>query len=212
VTRDEPRLSPGAPVPRVHSADCTGECVGGVPGRGLIDLSMVTKTILTLICLCPIMTFAFSAKHQPASPAHAYAFRSQAPGPAPVSEISGMYTFLQEGEFVQVSVDPEGRVTGFISRYGDNDKSMFLDHFFDKASLHDNELTFTTKIVHGVYFEFKGTFGRGDAKSRDQEGYYVIRGTLKQFTGDASKNFTAQAKEATFKSFPQDAQDEQPRK
>ena len=169
---------------------------------------MSAQAILILICLWPALTFGFSSKHQPASSMQAYAFRNQAPPPAPVKEISGMYTFLQDGEFVQVSVDPEGRVTGFISRYGDNDKSVFLDHFFDKAFLRDNELAFTTKTVHGVYFEFKGLFGRGDAKARDQEGYYVIRGTLKQYTSDASKNFTAQAREVTFKSFPQDAQDE----
>jgi hypothetical protein len=172
---------------------------------------MIAQAILTLICLCPNLTVV-SPKQPAAASAHAYAFRSQASAPAPASEISGMYTFLQEGEFVQVSVDPEARVSGFVSRYGDNDKSLFLDHFFDKASLHNNELAFTTKTVHGIYYEFKGAFGRGDGKSRAQEGYYVLRGTLKQFTSDASKNFTAQAREVTFKSFPQDVEDEQPRK
>ena len=175
-------------------------------------MSMIAQAILTLICLSPTLTFGFSPKHQPASPAHVYALRSQSPAPVPGSEISGMYTFLQDGEFVQVSVDPEGQVTGFVSRYSDNEKSLFLDHFFDKASLHGNELTFTTKTVHGVYFEFKGIFGRGDGKSRDQEGYYIIRGTLKQYTSDASKNFTAKEREVTFKSFPQDAEDEEPKK
>src|SRR5581483_505188 len=148
---------------------------------------MTAQTILTLICLCSTFAVSLSPHDLQPVPAHAYALRSQAPAPAPPGEISGMYSFLQDGEFVQVSVDPEGRVSGFVSRYGDNDKSLFLDHFFDKASLHENELTFTTKTVHGVYYEFKGNFGRGDAKSREQEGYYVLRGTLKQYTGDANK-------------------------
>src|SRR5205807_2015987 len=41
--------------------------------------------------------------------------------PAADTDISGMYTFLREGEFVEVDVEPDGRVTGFISRYGDGD-------------------------------------------------------------------------------------------
>jgi len=36
-------------------------------------------------------------------------------------QYSGMYSFLKEGEFVQVTVEDDGRVTGFISRYGDGD-------------------------------------------------------------------------------------------
>ncbi|MBV9610236.1 MAG: hypothetical protein JO187_11820 [Acidobacteria bacterium] len=162
--------------------------------------------VLTLILLCPNASFGFLGKPKPALAAHAYPFKSQAPGPAAPAEISGMYTFLQDGEFVQVSVDAEGHVTGFISRYSDNEKAVFLDHFFDKALLQGNELSFTTKTVHGVYFEFHGSFGRGEAKSREQEGYYVLRGTLKQYTSDSNKNFTAQAREVTFKSFPQDAE------
>jgi hypothetical protein len=181
-------------------------------GRALIVRSMIAQVLLTVICFSPNPTFGFSPKHQPASPAHLYAFRGQASVPSSANEISGMYTFLQDGEFVQVSVDSEGQVTGFVSRYSDNDKATFLDHFFDKASLQGNELTFKTKTVHGVYFEFKGTFSRGDAKSREQEGYYIFRGTLKQYTSDANKNFSAKEREVTFKSFPQDAEDQPPKK
>ena len=44
----------------------------------------------------------------------------QPPSPKnPVEDYSGMYAFLQDGEFVQVTVEDAGRVTGFVSRYGD---------------------------------------------------------------------------------------------
>src|SRR5437588_10507151 len=45
---------------------------------------------------------------------------------------SGMYMFLKEGEFVQVTVEDKDHVTGFVSRYGDgqSDKGAFLDQFF----------------------------------------------------------------------------------
>src|SRR5215831_2042701 len=76
----------------------------------------------------------------------------------PGSEYSGMYSFLKEGEFVQVSVEEAGRVTGFVSRFGDldSDKGAFLDQFFKTGKLEGNALTFTTNAVHGTIFDFKG--------------------------------------------------------
>lgn len=137
-----------------------------------------------------------------------------APAKSYEDDVSGMYTFLEEGEFVQINVTPAEAakekgprgnvVTGFVSRFGDteSDKGAFLDQFFSKGTLYGSELTFTTKPVHGVWFEFKGKLERGAAKTRAQEGYYVIRGTLKRFTTDANKKTTSQSREATFKSFP----------
>src|ERR1700674_5385937 len=68
---------------------------------------------------------------------------------------SGMYSFLKEGEFVQLTVEDEGHVTGFISRFGDgeSDKGAFLDQFFKSGRLDGNKLIFTTDIVHGVSFD-----------------------------------------------------------
>jgi len=67
-----------------------------------------------------------------------------------------MYAFLKEGEFVQVTVENEGRVTGFVSRYGDgeSDKGAFLDLFFNSGKLEGSKLSFTTETVHAVSFEF----------------------------------------------------------
>ena len=133
--------------------------------------------------------------------------QSQAPAPKDAGdEISGMYTFLREGEFVEVDVDG-GRVTGFVSRYGDSDsdRGAFLDHMFTKGSLQGNQLAFTTRAVHGVSFEFKGTVERGEGKTPSAEGYRVIKGTLTQLTEDKSHKTSAQSREVVFKSFPADA-------
>jgi hypothetical protein len=132
---------------------------------------------------------------------------AQAPAPkAAAEDISGMYTFLREGEFVEVDVDG-GRVTGFVSRYGesDSDRGAFLDHMFTKGAMDGNTLTFTTRSVHGVSYEFKGTVERGEGKTPKAEGYYVIKGTLTQLSEDKSHQTTAQSREVVFKSFPQDA-------
>lgn len=147
--------------------------------------------------------------------------------PAAASDISGMYTFLEEGEFVQINVEsaPEaapagktqpvtatgtstpvkpGKVSGFVSRFGDleSDKGAFLDHFFSKGALAGSELSFTTRTVHGVWFEFTGKVERGPGKLKADEGFYIIRGTLKRNHIDASKKTTTQSREVILKSFP----------
>jgi hypothetical protein len=120
---------------------------------------------------------------------------------------SGMYTFLKEGEFVQVSVEDEGRVTGFVSRYGEgeSDKGAFLDQYFRSGKLDGSKLTFVTETVHGVWFEFKGTVERGEGKNPGDEAYYVLKGTLTQSTTDSNKKVSSHASEVVFKMFPQEA-------
>ncbi len=120
---------------------------------------------------------------------------------------SGMYSFQKEGEFIQVSVEDAGHVTGFISRYGDgeSDKGAFLDQFFKTGKLEGNKLTFTTEIVHGTAFDFKGTVERGEGKNPGDEAYFVLKGTLSENTTDVNKKVTSHSREATFKMFPQDA-------
>ena len=94
-----------------------------------------------------------------------------------------MYTFLKEGEFVQIDVDGT-RVTGFVSRYGDrdSDKGAFLDHLFKEGELKGDNIHFVTRQVHGTWFEFQGTVGRGDVTDPNKEGYRVIKGKLTQYT------------------------------
>ena len=124
---------------------------------------------------------------------------------AAAEDISGMYSFLQDGEFVQINLDRAG-VSGYVSRMGtlESDRGAFLDQFFSKAAVEGHNVSFTTKPVHGVWFEFKGRFDRGTAKTRADDGYYVIRGTLTEYTMDAAKkNTSSRAREVEFKSMAQ---------
>src|SRR5437879_4792964 len=123
---------------------------------------------LMVVCLVAAQNTAAQRKTTPAAEAE---------------DISGMYSFEHEGEFVQITIEPRkpedaGKavtVSGFISRYGDleSDRGTFLDHFFSKGALDDHKLTFTTKTVHGIWFEFSGVVARGEVKSRASEGYFV---------------------------------------
>jgi hypothetical protein len=129
-----------------------------------------------------------------------------APANKPAEDYSGMYSFLQEGEFVQLNIEDASRVSGFISRYGDleSDHGQFLDHFFKTASLDARKLSFITETVHGIWYEFKGTIERGPGKNPGDEGYYVLKGTLFQNTTDANKKTSSKSREVSLKSFPQD--------
>jgi hypothetical protein len=128
------------------------------------------------------------------------------PATKPAEDYSGMYSFLQDGEFVQLTVEDEGRVTGFISRYGDleSDRGAFLDLFFKSGQLDGKNLSFTTQTVHGVWYEFKGTVERGPGKNVGDEAYYVLKGALTQYNTDATKKTSSKTREVAFKSFPQD--------
>jgi len=124
----------------------------------------------------------------------------------PGVDYSGMYNFLRDGEFVQVTVEDHGNVTGFISRFGDSesDRGAFLDHFFKQGKLDGNKLTFTTQTVHGVGFEFRGTVKRGDGRKSGDEAYFVLKGTLIENSTDEAKKTTSRSREVALKSFPQD--------
>lgn len=121
-------------------------------------------------------------------------------------DYSGMYSFLRDGEFVQVSVEDQGRVTGFVSRFGDleSDKGQFLDQFFKTGKLDGNKLTFTTETVHGVWYEFAGTIGRGPGKSPGDEAYYVLNGKLTEYSTDSNKKVSSKSRAVAFRQFPED--------
>ena len=130
---------------------------------------------------------------------------AQAPPQSDDKNISGTYSFVRDGETLQINVEEDG-VHGWITRFGesDSDKGQRIDQFFDKAALAGDQLSFTTKVIHGVWFEFQGKVARGPGKSRAEEGYYVIHGTLKQFTTDADQHVSAKQREVEFKLFPED--------
>jgi hypothetical protein len=127
-------------------------------------------------------------------------------GPAtPGADYSGMYSFLRDGEFVQVTVEDRGHVIGFVSRYADAEgDGGFLEHFFKLGKLDGHQLAFTTEAVQGVSFEFRGTVERGEGKSRSDEAYYVLKGTLVENTTDEAKKTSSRASQVVLKSFPLD--------
>ena len=154
------------------------------------------KPLLTLstILLC-LNLFAQTAQNPPAAPK--------------AEDYSGTYSFLPDGEVVPLNIEDGNNVTGYISRYGDGetDRGLFLEHFFKEGKLDGKKLSFSTKAVHGVSYDFKGTVKRTDGKKPSDEGYYVLKGTLIQTNVDSQQKATTKSRDVVFKSFPQDLGD-----
>ncbi len=122
-------------------------------------------------------------------------------------EITGLYSFVHEGEFVQIEVN-EGKVTGLVSRFRDDDpdKAEFVDQYFDQAKLDGATLSFRTKPADGVWFEFSGVVERGPARTPADEGYWNVRGTLTEQRTSTQGKIVRKVQSLTLKSFPQDTE------
>ncbi|HEY5177889.1 MAG TPA: hypothetical protein VII95_20230 [Terriglobales bacterium] len=158
-----------------------------------VGLAALVTSLATLALPRPAFSSVASPTQQPAKTS------------APADDPSGMYSFLREGEFVQLTME-DGKVSGFISRFGDadSDKGQFIDQFFDKATLAGDHLSFNTKTVHGVWYEFTGVITITPGKQPGQEDYRVIKGTLVQHATDASHHDKASQRQVELKSFPLD--------
>ena len=121
----------------------------------------------------------------------------------PADEISGTYSFLQEGEVLQLTVE-DGKLSGYISRYGDSDsdRGQFIEQFFDKTLLEGDRLSFNTKVVHGVGYEFSGVIAIDTGKKVGGEGYRVLRGKLVENSEDANGKTKTRQRQVEFRSFP----------
>ena len=83
------------------------------------------------------------------------------------------------GGTIDIDLQPD-RLSGFITRPGDreSDEGTPLTFFFATSRLSSQQLAFTTRQVHGVWLSFQGTIVRGSARTRDQQGYYLLQGQL----------------------------------
>ena len=73
--------------------------------------------ITTFLLLMFVLALPLVAQSKPAP-----APQTEAPANAPAKDdISGMYSFLKDGEFVQINQEEGGYITGFVSRFGDDE-------------------------------------------------------------------------------------------
>ena len=161
-------------------------------------------TIVTIAAACAAAQSGFSTRGQN----HTDPQEAVPVVPHAAEDISGMYSFLKEGEFLQINLEKTA-VTGYISRRGDSDSDngVFMDQFFAQADVQDHAVSFTTRQLHGMWYEFKGKFDRGSAKTKADDGYYVLRGTLKELSTNADKSIATKSREVEFKLLAQPPDD-----
>ncbi|MFI5117954.1 MAG: hypothetical protein ACHP8B_14790 [Terriglobales bacterium] len=159
---------------------------------------------LALAALVALLVTLAPASARPSATVASPAQQTAKPA-SPADDPSGMYSFVRSGEIVQFAVE-DGKVSGFISRFGDtdSDKGQFIDQFFDKATLVGDRLSFSTKTVHSVWYEFTGVITITPGKQPGKEDYRVIKGTLTQHAIDAGNHDKATRRQVEFKSLPQD--------
>ena len=167
--------------------------------HGLYLKTLMKRLIAIIVVMIAVGLPAIAQSTPPAAPNTSENAKAK-------DDISGMYSFLKDGEFVQINQEEGNTITGFVSRFGDDftDKKTFLDQFFEKASLEGANLKFATKAIHGTWFEFAGTVERGPGKTPSDEGYRLIRGKLTRHKTDESGKESAESRELVMKSFPAD--------
>ena len=87
----------------------------------------------------------------------------------------------------------------------ESDKGAFLDQFFKSGKIEGNKLAFTTEVVHGVSFDFRGTIERGEGKNPGDEAFFVVKGALTENVSDVNKKVSSHTRDVVFKMFPQEA-------
>ena len=87
----------------------------------------------------------------------------------------GEFMLDETGSVVQITIE-NGILDGYISKILDG-QTASLTYFFDRTTTQGDHLTFTTKQVHGIWYSFDGTIVRGDVASKQETGFYRLKGT-----------------------------------
>jgi hypothetical protein len=134
-------------------------------------------------------------------------------------DFSGRYRLSSSEEFLQLNLqplpaateeeeeqEPARRLTGFLSRRGDTEsnRGAVLDHFLTLGRARGQEVEFTTRPIHGVWFRFSGRVERGPGETRSQPGYFVLRGRLTRYVRDSHDALHERRREVELPSLPPD--------
>jgi hypothetical protein len=141
--------------------------------------------IALLLCACrelhsqAVTTPALHHRGDPSTTDHPVVVKPGKTNSLIPEDASGEYMLGHPGEVVEITLQ-FGSLSGYISRQGDgeSDSGTPLTFFFDQTSLRGQELRFTTVQIHSIWYSFEGTIARGQGKTREDDGYYVLVGEL----------------------------------
>jgi hypothetical protein len=100
------------------------------------------------------------------------------------NEAAGSYALSPNpAEVIEIILNGSGdevRLQGYLTRIGDgvSDRGAPLTYFFARTTVNPARLTFITRQVHGVWWNFAGSIERGSVQTSAQKGFYFLNGTL----------------------------------
>jgi hypothetical protein len=107
-------------------------------------------------------------------------------------EAAGFYRFRDDAQGVRI-VSHNGEISGYLLKLGKGtvDKDMILGYDFNDVAGTRNQLHFTTRQVHGIWYGFEGKVIQRGSLNRDNPASYILQGTLTEH--DESQQTTQSA-------------------
>ncbi len=95
------------------------------------------------------------------------------------AEATGFYRFRDDAQGVRI-VAHDGDISGYLLKFGkgSSDKDKVLGYLFSDVAATRNQLYFTTRQVHGVWYGFEGQVVRHRGFSHADDANYILQGTL----------------------------------
>jgi hypothetical protein len=95
------------------------------------------------------------------------------------AEATGFYRFHDDAQGVRI-ISHGGEISGYLLKFGKgtSDKDMVLGYDFSEVAGTRNQLYFTTRQVHGVWYGFEGRVIQQRGLSHDDQANYILQGTL----------------------------------
>lgn len=94
-------------------------------------------------------------------------------------EAAGFYRFHDDAQGVRI-VSHGGEISGYLLKLGKGtiDKDMVLGYDFSEVAGTRNQLYFTTRQVHGVWYGFEGKVVQHGSLKQEDQASYTLQGTL----------------------------------
>jgi hypothetical protein len=176
-------------------------------------MRICSTALATLVMAVACAAHAQTAPQPPSQPPHLEA-RGSAPDntevpldaqiTAPVTiptEAWGHYTFGHELDLLEIDLEPNRGVTGYITLLGGKgpDKNAPLAFFFTRTRVGGDNVYFLTQQIHRVSYEFNGTLRQSPPKDHTLDVDYSLVGTLTVHHYSESGADQKQSKTVTFK-------------
>jgi hypothetical protein len=95
------------------------------------------------------------------------------------AEATGFYRFRDDAQGVRI-ISHDGEISGYLLKFGKgtSDRDMVLGYDFSEVAGTRNQIYFTTRQVHGIWYGFEGQVVPHRGLNHDDQANYILQGTL----------------------------------